>query len=196
MREIFAGLMLAAALAAVVTSTASDGQGDDARIPDRREVWNDLRNRPDAPRIHDARFVGPRSMPITVNSPAVLLEPAKRFADAITAFAGDVGAAAGPELGVPWLTAKAVGPDGDGSARANARRRGAPLPMPRPDRARQTQGVLSAALRLLEKAGVDALSHAGRARPGEAPAPAEADVSDRGPALPASHPDRAPGRPI
>jgi hypothetical protein len=214
MKEIFAGMVLVGLLVAALTSSSSDGQGTGARIPEHRNTWNDLRNPDDVPDIRGARFSRPRGRPVNFSSPDVLLEPAKRFAESLSAFAADLGEAAGPELGTSWLMAKAARfavPEAP-LAKPMPRTRAAlsaPLPKPRPDGSgHEAQGVLSAALSLLEKAGLKALTPApdneaqDRAMADKAPprtaATAGHGVNGADPArlLSASHPDRAPDQAI
>jgi hypothetical protein len=201
MKELFAALLFAAVLMAIVTSSSSNGQGDATRMPDRGDLWNDLRDRPEVPRLRDARYSSPRNMPVTVASPAVLPDPARRFAGAPTEFAAELGGAAGPGLGAPWLvaeTARMALPGtlhgAEGGGRGAPRR--APPPAARPDPTQPPQGALSAALGLLEKAGLDALVPTRQSQIGAAKKFLPDLVPEPAALLRATHRDRAPSRPI
>lgn len=172
MKEIYGGILIAAALVAVV------GIGTGGRSPvsggGRASLWNELRHRDPGPEVYDARFSSPMAMPISTRSPKELAEPVIAFAGEITDRAADISRRMSPEMGLPALVTTA--------AAAFAGDAGAPAPRPEPER---TIGVPRDFLAAIDPFG----ETAARGAPGAAQDPSR--PAEDAAAQSAEFPDRA-----
>lgn len=130
MKEIYGGILLAAALAAAIGAGFGGGVST-TPSGGRQALWNDLRKRDAAPETRGARFASPQGMPIATRSPSELTEPMLAFAGELTSRAADLSRRMSPEMGLPALitsAAAALTEDEAGGSSADEKRRDIGVP--------------------------------------------------------------------